>query len=102
MNELPFLERMLRVTHSHIAHRAQPPTRFEPWTDNRTGAPAYRQYIGYRCVNTETEEISYCYLVPGFDAIAVGPYINVHYGLTGDPAEDPIIARVQVVWHDDD
>jgi hypothetical protein len=97
--ELPFYERVLRVTHSHIAHRALPPTRFEPWTQTKPDTNSYRQFIGYRCINTETDEVSYCCLVPGF-AQDVLPYIDVHYGLTGDPAEDPIVARVQVVWDD--
>lgn len=92
----PFFERVLRVTHAHIAHRALPPTRFEPWTDNRAGSPSYRQYIGYRCINTETDEVAYMYLVPDFEGAF--PRVYVHYGGTGDPDIDLRVATVEVSW----
>jgi PhoPQ-activated pathogenicity-related protein len=94
---LPFLEKILRVTHSHIAHRAQPPTRFEPWTNRDKESDAYRQYIGYRVINTESEDIAYCYLVPDFDAPI--PQLRVYYGPAGDPAIDTVVATVEVGWY---
>lgn len=95
--QLPFLERILRVTHTHVAHRANPPTRYEPWTDARKDAPAYRQYIGYRVVNTQTNEVAYCYLVP--DLTAPIPIVRVHYGPTGNPDVDIVVATVEVGWY---
>jgi PhoPQ-activated pathogenicity-related protein len=95
--DLPFLERILRVTHSHVAHRAKPPTRFEPWTNRNKGSEAYRQYIGYAVIDADTDVVSYCYLVPDFESPE--PVINVHFGPTGDPASDPLVAVVRATWH---
>lgn len=96
MSDTPFFERVLRVTHAHIAHRAKPPTRFEPWTNRWPSSEAYRQYVGYRVINTETEEITYCYLVP--DLTASTPRFNVHHGPAGDPALDQVVVVLEVNW----
>ena len=95
--DLPYIDRVLRVAHAHIAHRAQPPTRFEPWTSNVKGSEMYRKYIGYACINTETDEVNYCYLVPDFEVIL--PMIHIHYGPSGDPDLDPAVASVRAEFY---
>ena len=95
-DELPFLERVLRVSHSHVAHRALPPTRFEPWTNRDKQSFAYRQYVGMEATNQLTEERTYCYVVPDFSAQT--PTINVHLGKAGDPDQDEIVCRIPITW----
>ena len=95
-DEAPFFERVLRVTHAHIAHRAHPPTRFEPWTNRWPSSEAYRQYVGYAIVDTETNGTVYCYLVPDFESST--PRLNIHYGPAGDPALDPVVSTLEVNW----